>query len=39
MSLLGDEMKLWLAEGYTVTIDDLGTFSLSVGVDVTNAQK
>ena len=27
-----DEMKLWLAEGHTITIDDLGTFSLSIGV-------
>lgn len=27
-----DEMKRWLAEGHTVTIDDLGTFSLSIGV-------
>ena len=39
MSLLSDEMKFRLAEGYTVTIDDLSTFSLSIGVDVTNAQK
>lgn len=27
-----DEMKRWLAEGHTITIDDLGTFSLSIGV-------
>lgn len=27
-----DEMKRWLADGYTVTIDELGTFSLSIGV-------
>lgn len=27
-----DEMKRWLAEGHTVTIDGLGTFSLSIGV-------
>ena len=27
-----DEMKLWLAEGHTITTDDLGTFSLSIGV-------
>lgn len=25
-------MKRWLAEGHTVTIDELGTFSLSIGV-------
>lgn len=29
---LVDEMKRWLAEGHTVTIDELGTFSLSIGV-------
>lgn len=27
-----DEMKRWLADGHTVTIDELGTFSLSIGV-------
>ena len=26
------EMKRWLAEGHTITIDKLGTFSLSIGV-------
>lgn len=29
---MADELKLWLAEGHTVTIDELGTFSLSIGV-------
>lgn len=28
-----DEMKIWLAEGHTITIDELGTFSLSIGVN------
>ena len=32
MCRMVDEMKRWLAEGHTVTIDDLGTFSLSIGV-------
>lgn len=33
------EMKRWLAEGHTVTIDELGTFSLSIGVmDVINPE-
>lgn len=32
MSRMVDEMKLWLAEGHTITIDELGTFSLSIGV-------
>ena len=32
MSRMVDEMIRWLAEGHTVTIDELGTFSLSIGV-------
>ena len=32
MCRMVDEMKRWLAEGHTVTIDELGTFSLSIGV-------
>lgn len=32
ISQLVKEMKLWLACGHTVTIDGLGTFSLSIGV-------
>lgn len=32
MCLMVDEMKRWLAEGHTITIDELGTFSLSIGV-------
>ncbi len=32
MCRMVDEMKRWLAEGHTITIDDLGTFSLSIGV-------
>ena len=32
MCRMVDEMKRWLAEGHTITIDELGTFSLSIGV-------
>ena len=32
MCRMVDEMKRWLAEGLTITIDELGTFSLSIGV-------
>lgn len=28
-----DTMKEWLSLGHTITIDELGTFSLSIGVD------
>lgn len=32
MCRMVDEMKRWLAEGHTITIVELGTFSLSIGV-------